>query len=77
MKDTMNAKRVTCTKNEGFSVSLTIGNAYDVLPDEKGAKLGLLRVIDETGEDYLYPSTYFVAFEGIEVEENRGSGVNV
>jgi len=33
---------------------------YRVLPDEKGAKEGYLRIIDESGEDYLYPQTYFI-----------------
>ena len=33
---------------------------YQVLPDEEAAKEGYLRVIDESGEDYLYPQSYFV-----------------
>lgn len=33
---------------------------YLVLPDEEAAKEGYLRVIDESGEDYLYPASYFV-----------------
>ena len=32
---------------------------YRILPDEKGAKIGWLRVVDESGEDYLYPQTRF------------------
>ncbi len=33
---------------------------YRVLPDDEAAKEGYLRVIDESGEDYLYPQSYFV-----------------
>jgi hypothetical protein len=33
---------------------------YSILPDEEAAKEGYLRVIDESGEDYLYPGSYFV-----------------
>jgi hypothetical protein len=33
---------------------------YKVLPDEEAEKEGYLRVIDESGEDYLYPQSYFV-----------------
>jgi len=34
---------------------------YQVLPDEKARKEGYLRVIDESGEDYLYPESYFIS----------------
>ena len=33
---------------------------YQVIPDEKSGKEGYLRVIDESGEDYLYPRSYFI-----------------
>jgi hypothetical protein len=33
---------------------------YRILPDEEAAKEGYLRVVDESGEDYLYPESYFV-----------------
>jgi len=33
---------------------------YQVLPDEKAEKEGYLRIIDESGEDYLYPQSYFI-----------------
>ena len=36
---------------------------YIVVPDEEAAKEGYLRVIDESGEDYLYPASYFVLME--------------
>ena len=47
-----------CLKNKG-SEDLTVRKVYQVLPDENAAKKGLLRLIDESGEDYLYPASYF------------------
>ncbi len=73
----MNANRVKCIKNEGFPVALSVGNSYEVLPDEEGAKYGLVRVIDETGEDYLYPASCFVSGEAVEAAENGRSGLFV
>jgi len=36
---------------------------YQVIPDEQAAKEGYLRVIDESGEDYLYPESYFILIQ--------------
>jgi hypothetical protein len=41
------------------SDDLDLGKTYRVLPDESAAGEGYLRVIDESGEDYLYPAEYF------------------
>lgn len=49
----------TCKRNEGYSASLELGRDYRVLPDPKAAEHGLIRVVDESGEDYLYPERYF------------------
>jgi len=38
---------------------LIVRKVYQTLPDEKAEKKGLLRVVDESGEDYLYPASYF------------------
>ena len=56
-------------------MSLTVGKTYEVLPEEKGTKYGLIRVIDETGEDFLYPASYFVAVNTEEAVINRRSGL--
>ncbi len=53
------ARFVVCIKNEGYAVSLEVRKLYRVLPDTRAAKHHLLRVVDESGEDYLYPSDYF------------------
>ena len=42
---------------------LDIWKLYQVLPDAKAQEVGCLRVIDESGEDYLYPETHFVTIE--------------
>jgi len=54
---------VICVKNEGYSVSLERRKLYVVLTDAQAAKHGQLRVIDESGEDYVYPQEFFVAVE--------------
>jgi hypothetical protein len=54
---------VVCINNEGYSVSLERRKLYVTLPDAEATKHGQLRVIDESGEDYLYPQEFFVAVE--------------
>jgi hypothetical protein len=51
---------VVCICNEENPASLELRKLYQVIPDGKAAKLHLLRIIDESGEDYLYPEDYFV-----------------
>jgi hypothetical protein len=50
-----------CVKNDGYKASLELRKLYEVLPDEFAAKNGLVRVIDESGEDYLYGADYFAS----------------
>jgi hypothetical protein len=52
-----------CIANEGYPASLEMRKIYQVLPDEKAAEHDLVRVIDESGEDYLYPQRFFVSIE--------------
>jgi hypothetical protein len=51
---------VVCVKNKDYPASLELRKLYQVLADSTAAKLGQIRVIDESGEDYLYPEEYFV-----------------
>ena len=60
---------VVCLENEGYEVSLERRKIYRVLPDADAAKHRQIRVIDESGEDYLYPAAFFVP-----VELPRGAG---
>jgi hypothetical protein len=51
---------VICIENEGFEVSLEKRKVYRQLSDNPTTDESLIRVIDESGEDYLYPSDLFV-----------------
>lgn len=48
-----------CINNKGYPASLELRKLYQVIPDEEAAKLGQIRVVDESGENYLYPEQYF------------------
>jgi hypothetical protein len=54
---------VVCLANRGYSASLVVRRIYRTIPDPEAAKRGLLRIVDETGEDYLFPETFFAAIE--------------
>jgi hypothetical protein len=56
-------KFVVCVKNKGYEVSLELRKIYQALPDADAAKHRQLRVIDESGDDYLYPAKYFAPIE--------------
>jgi len=51
-----------CVENRGAE-DLEVRKVYRVLRDDDAAAVGYIRVIDESGEDYLYPGHYFVALE--------------
>ena len=53
------ARFVLCVRDNG-SEDLQRRKVYRVLPDSSAAKEGYVRVVDESGEDYLYPADYFV-----------------
>ena len=55
------ANFVICVRNDRYAASLELRKLYPVLRDQAAAKRQLLRVIYESGEDYLYPADYFVA----------------
>jgi hypothetical protein len=52
-----------CIQNAGYEASLERNKIYVVLPDEAAEREGELRVIDESGEDYLFTADRFVAVE--------------
>jgi hypothetical protein len=54
---------VLCVRNEGYPVGLELRKVYRVLAVEQASELHQVRVIDESGEDYLYPEGYFVFTE--------------
>jgi hypothetical protein len=50
---------VVCIDNTGYPASLERDKLYRVIRDDKAAKHGLLRIVDESGESYLYPKAFF------------------
>ncbi len=49
-----------CVENRGNEASLILGKIYRVRPDARAVKDGLIRVVDESGEDYLFDKDQFV-----------------
>ena len=49
-----------CVRNTGNEASLELRKLYELVPDPDAEKDGMLRVVDESGEDYLFPASYFV-----------------
>ncbi|MCP5045615.1 MAG: hypothetical protein GY940_00475 [bacterium] len=54
---------VVCVSNTDYPASLELHKIYRVIPDQDAAIDGDIRVVDESGEDYLYPITYFAPIE--------------
>jgi hypothetical protein len=54
---------VVCLHNEGYPASLEQRKIYRVLPDPQARRNGQVRVVDESGEDYLYPAEFFMTIE--------------
>lgn len=56
-------KFAICVNNAGYSAPLTLHNIYCVLPDKDAEIDGDFRVVDESGEDYLYSAERFISIE--------------
>lgn len=57
----MNQEFVICIKNDDYPASLEVRKLYQSIPDPEANKNNQIRVIDESGEDYLYPKDYFIS----------------
>jgi len=57
------ARFVVCIDNAAYPASLELHKLYRVLPDKQATADGDLRVVDESGEDCLYPAAYFAPIE--------------
>jgi hypothetical protein len=67
----MSSNFVICIKNDDYPASLEVRKLYPRVPDRDAEQHGQIRVVDESGEDYLYPQEYFQAIElPIEVERS-------
>lgn len=51
---------VVCIENTGYPASLELHKIYRVVADADAARDGDVRIVDESGEDYLYPAEWFV-----------------
>ena len=49
--------------NDGYPTSLEVRKIYQILPDAEAATQGYVRIVDESGEDYLYSASYFIAID--------------
>lgn len=58
--ETFGPRFAICVNNSEYPASLELHKVYRVLPDDEAVLDGDLRIIDESGEDYLYPAEYFV-----------------
>ena len=59
MAKTQAKQLVVCINNEGYPASLETRKIYVALADAGAEKHGLMRIVDESGADYLYPKTFF------------------
>lgn len=61
----MNVKKkyAICIDNTGYQASLILKKIYEIVPDMLAAKDDFIRVIDESGEDYLYHKSHFILIE--------------
>ena len=57
------ARFAICIDNTGYPDDLKVRTVYQVLPDESAVRRNYVRVVDETGEDYLYPAELFVMID--------------
>ncbi|HYW12844.1 MAG TPA: hypothetical protein VE871_12880 [Longimicrobium sp.] len=58
-----------CICNDGYPAALELHKAYPMLPDAVGERYGMVRIVDESGEGYLYPQEFF---QPIEVPQGIG-----
>jgi hypothetical protein len=63
MKSTKSPRFVVCVDNSEYPASLELHKIYRVLPDKEAQTGGDMRIIDESGEDYLFPADYFIPIE--------------
>jgi hypothetical protein len=55
----MRTSFVVCVRNDGYPASLQLGRVYEQRPDKVAGQDGFVRIVDESGEDYLYPKRMF------------------
>ncbi|MBF6596058.1 MAG: hypothetical protein IVW51_16665 [Thermaceae bacterium] len=68
MNKPANQKFAACIDNTGYPVALEIRKIYQIIHAEDAQKHRLLRIVDESGEDYLYPASCFALLDGFSME---------
>lgn len=56
-------KYVICLSNAGYAASLEMRKLYELIPDAKAEAMHCIRIVDEDGEDYIYPESLFMPLE--------------
>ena len=51
---------VVCVRNKDYTASLELKKIYEVMSDPDAETHGMIRLVDESGEDYLYPRSFFL-----------------
>jgi len=54
---------VLCLNNKGYPLDLTLHKVYQIIPDAAGEEVAMIRIVDDSGEDYLYATSRFVPIE--------------
>ena len=64
-------KFLLCVDNKGYEASLELRKLYEAIPDKEAEHHRQVRIIDESGEDYLYPSGYFAPIRLLAETKNK------
>jgi hypothetical protein len=67
----MKNKFVLCVENKGYEASLELRKLYESLSDKEAERHGQVRIIDESGEDYLFPAEYFAPVRLLTETKNK------
>jgi len=59
MKEDQDIHFAICLNNDGYQASLEVGKLYRIIPDREAESHGLIRVVDESGEDYAFSAERF------------------
>jgi hypothetical protein len=68
----MSDRYVMCINNKGYPLDLTLHKVYKVMPDADGEAVGMIRIVDDSSEDYLHDAIRFVAVELSEEAQQSG-----
>lgn len=67
----MRHRFLLCVNNKGYEASLEVRKLYERLPDAEAERILQVRIIDESGEDYLYPMDFFASIRLPVETQNR------